>query len=55
MIKEDDILLFNQLVETSEDSFGKLKEAYEKKDPEKLNKIKKLMLQTQREISGGTK
>jgi hypothetical protein len=50
MIKEDDISLLNQLVETLESSFEKFKRAYEKKDSENFNKIKKILIQTQRKI-----
>lgn len=51
MIKEDNISLLNQLVETLESSFEEFKRAYEKKDSENFNKQKKIIIQTQRKIS----
>jgi len=51
MIKEDNISLLNQLVGTLESSFEEFKRAYEKKDSENFNKIKKIIIQTQRKIS----
>jgi len=51
MIKEGNISLLNQLVETLESSFEKFKKAYDKKDSENFNKQKKIIIQTQRKIS----
>jgi hypothetical protein len=51
MIKEDNISLLNQLVETLESSFEKFKKAYDKKDSENFNKQKKIIIQTQKKIS----
>ena len=48
---EEEVLLLNQLVNMSEDSFDNLKMAYEKKDPVKFNKFKAVLIQTQRRIS----
>jgi hypothetical protein len=59
MVKEGDgrfdevgaeISLLNQLSKTLEDSFEKLKKAYEKKDVEKFNKLKVILIQTERRI-----
>ena len=50
MIKGDDISLLNELVGTLESSFEKFKKSYEKKDSENFNKIKKIIIQTQRKI-----
>ena len=51
MIKEDNISLLNQLVKTLESSFKEFKRTYEKKDSENFNKLKKIIIQTQRKIS----
>ncbi len=50
MIKDGDILLLKQLVGTLESSFEKFKKTYEKKDSENFNKLKKILIQTQRKI-----
>lgn len=50
MIKESDISFLNQLVKTLEDSFNKLEKAYNKKDSENFNKLKKIVVQTQGKI-----
>ncbi len=58
MIKEGDIPALNQLTKEAEDSYEKLKEAYEKKDSETFNIMKKNIIQAQRKISqilAGTK
>jgi len=55
MIKEEDILVLNQFIKTLEDSFDRLKEAYNKKDPENFNKSKRIIIQIQRRISGMAK
>jgi hypothetical protein len=51
MIKESDISFLNQFVKTLEDSFNKLEKAYNKKDSENFNKLKKIIVQTQGKIS----
>ena len=50
MIKDGDISLLNKLVETLESSFEEFKKAHDKKDSENFNKIKKIIIQTQRKI-----
>ncbi|MEK6841942.1 MAG: hypothetical protein AABX91_02205 [Nanoarchaeota archaeon] len=45
-----EISLLNQLVKTLEDSFVKFKKAYERKDAEEFNKLKVLLIQTERRI-----
>ncbi|MBS3086893.1 hypothetical protein J4422_04290 [Candidatus Pacearchaeota archaeon] len=47
---EEEISNLNQLVKTLEDSFEKLKKAYEKQDPENFNRSKAILIQTQRRI-----
>ena len=47
---EEEISSLNQLVKTLEDSFEKLKKAYEKQDPENFNRSKAILIQTQRRI-----
>ena len=51
MIKEGNISLLNRLVGTLESSFKEFKKAYEKKDSENFNKLKRIIIQTQRKIS----
>ncbi len=51
MIKEGNIPLLSPLVKTLESSFEEFKRAYEKKDSENFNKLKKIIIQTQRKIS----
>jgi len=51
MIKEENILLLNQFVGTLESSFEELKRTYDEKDSENFNKLKKIIIQTQRKIS----
>ncbi len=50
MIKEENILFLNQLIETLESSLEKFKTAYDKKDSENFNKIKKTLIETQKTI-----
>ena len=50
MIKEGDISLLKQLVETLESSFEKFKRAHDRKDSENFNESKKIIIQTQRKI-----
>ena len=51
MINEGDISILNQLVKTLEDSFSRLEDAYEKKDSENFNKLKRTIIRMQRKIS----
>jgi|TARA_Y100000310_G_scaffold340754_1_gene437627 hypothetical protein len=50
-MKEEDISLLNQMVETLKEAETKLEEFYNKKDHEKFNQSKKLILQIQEKIS----
>ena len=50
MIKGGNIWLLNQLIETLESSFEEFEKAYNKKDSENFNKLKKVIIQTQRKI-----
>ena len=45
-----EISLLNQLVKTASDSYEKLRDSYEKKDAERFNKLKVMMIQTERRI-----
>lgn len=45
-----EVSLLNQLVKTLEDSFVKFKKAYGKKDAEEFNKLKVILVQTERRI-----
>lgn len=45
-----EISLLNQLVKTLEESFEKLKKAYERKDAENFNKLKVILIQTERRL-----
>jgi len=51
MIKKGDISVLNQLIKELENSYEKLKEAYEKKDSKTFNSMKKNIIQAQRKIS----
>lgn len=44
-----------QLIESLEDSERKLEEAYNKKDAYEFNKVKKFMLEIQKQIAEGLK
>ena len=50
MITEGDISFLNQAIKTLEDAFEKFQKAYEKKDAEKFNQLKKTIIQTQKAI-----
>lgn len=50
-MKREEILFLNQLVKSLRDASENLERAYEKKDIDKFNKSKKIMLKIQREIS----
>jgi len=51
MVKKEDIQTLNQLLDSLEMSLSELERAYEKKDSENFNKLKKIIIQTQRKIS----
>jgi len=48
---QEDVKFLNQLINSLEESELKLEEAYDKKDYEAFNRIKKMMLQIQKKIS----
>ena len=50
-MKKEEISFLNQLVKSLEDAEENLEDAYEKKDYEKFNKSKKMMLRVQGEIA----
>ncbi len=50
MIKKEDIQFLKQLVKSLEEAESKLEKAYKKKDYEKFNKSKKIMLKIQKQI-----
>lgn len=52
MIQKEDIMFLNQLVKTLEEAELKLEEAYDEKDYESFNNVKKLIMQIQKKISG---
>jgi len=49
-MKKEDIPFLNQLIKSLEETESKLEEAYEKKDYEDFNKLKKFMMQIQKRI-----
>lgn len=51
MIKESDIPLLNQLVKTLEDAFEKFEIAYQNKNAGDFNKLKVIIIKTQKRIS----
>lgn len=50
-MKKEDSLFLNQLVNSLGDAYAKLEKAYEKGNSENFNKVKKMMLKIQKEIS----
>ena len=50
-MKKEDISVLSQLVRTLEEMGLKFEEAYDKKDFEKFNNLKKLMLKIQKQIA----
>jgi len=54
-MKREDIPFLNQLVGSFEKASEKLEEAYEKKDYDEFNRLKKFMLRIQKQISGAIK
>jgi len=50
-MKTEDIQFLNQLIKSLEDAEKNLAKSYEKKDYDKFNQSKKIMLQIQKEIS----
>lgn len=55
MLREGDVPVLNQLVNTLEDSLVQFEEAYNKKDSENFNRLKGIIVQTQRKILGVVK
>ena len=51
MIKKEDLMFLNQLVKTLEEAELKLEEAYDEKNYEDFNNVKKLMINVQKKIS----
>jgi len=51
MLKESDISILNQITKSLEESLSQMKKAQRKKDPEKFNEAKKLLLQIQKRLS----
>jgi hypothetical protein len=49
-MKKEDILFLNQLIASLEESERNLERAYERRNYEKFNKSKKIMLKIQNEI-----
>ena len=50
-MKKEDFLFLNQLIASLEEAEKNLEKAYEKRNYEKFNKSKKIMLRIQSEIS----
>lgn len=50
-MKTEEIQFLNQLVKSLEDAEKSLKKSYEKKEYDKFNQSKKIMLRIQKEIS----
>ncbi len=50
-MKQEDVLFLNQLIKSLEEAGKSLERSYEKRDYEKFNKSKKIMLRIQQEIS----
>lgn len=48
MIKEGDIGFLNQAMKTLEEALEEIQKAYQKKDSEKFNSLKKTIVQTQK-------
>jgi hypothetical protein len=51
MMNKEDMQFLNQLVNSLEDAEKNLKKGYEKRDSDKFNQSKKIMLKIQKEIS----
>jgi len=51
-MKKERIPFLNQLIKSLEEGSSKLERAYEKKDYEEFNKVKKFMLNVQMKIDG---
>lgn len=51
MIKQEEILFLNQLINSLEETEKKLERAYENGEYENFNKLKSMMLKIQKEIS----
>lgn len=50
-MKREDNVFLNQLVSSLEEAYEKMERAYEKRDSENFNKMKKIMIKLQKEIS----
>jgi hypothetical protein len=50
MIKKEDLPTLSQLVKVLEDSYDRLERAYRNKDSESFNKLKGMIVQTERRI-----
>lgn len=51
IFREEEVTFLNQLVKTLEEAESKLEQAYEERDYEKFNRLKKFILQIQKKIS----
>ena len=51
ILGKEEITFLNQLVKTLEEAESKLEQAYEKRNHENFNRLKKLILQVQKKIS----
>jgi len=52
MMKNEEVAFLNQLIKTLEESALELEKAYKQKDYDKFNKMKILIAQIQKKISG---
>jgi hypothetical protein len=50
MIKEDDLLVLNQLVRTLGEAESRLEKAFENKNYDEFNQLKKIILQIQKKM-----
>lgn len=55
IIKKDEIIFLNQLINSLEEAYQKLETAYKNKDYENFNKLKKFILEVQEKISESLK
>ena len=51
ILGKEEVTFLNQLVKTLEEAESKLEQAYEKRNHENFNRLKKLILQVQKKIS----
>ena len=54
-MEKEDVAFLKQLIESLEDSGKKLENAYNKRDANEFNKIKRFMLELQGQIAGALK